>query len=719
MNIFEQLDNLVKKAEIIKESKKYDELPIDPSMSTEGQGREYIRDYFKKELMKGPEGSEDDDDSDDSRIMPIDPTPPPPPFHIKRPKEGGGKKSKDWETATVEWDGDEFLKRLEIEAEELEKEKDFDSSKFDDEYDDFSEDPETRGPGGGGGDDDLSFDEDEKEGESGDDGGDDGSGGGSSKKDPFKKDDDDDEYEETGGGGDGTDGEDGDDTDEEGGDSTDGGTGGGKDGEDGEDGEGTDGGGMTGGKDGKKGKGGKKGGWKSGVGEGTDDIDEEGEDGEDGEGGKSGKGEKKEDGKKGKGRTGDGEDEDGEGGDGTDEGGEGGSGGKSIDEELEETIKDALEAMAEANEEEKEELSELIDMLKDENTDSEDIEAKEKEFDDMKEHGKERFDKLKSLVGKLEKAPTREEIEKEMKAAELSEEEKKELVSETVKSATIPVGPKDSELEGLKKEAMKELDRKCKDGSRLASSILYHSLKTPKIDNTDWDIILDKVLAKKSKHSDVVSSKSTTKKVILGDKNHLWRDVRYGYKKVKKGVDKKSIYCFVDYSGSVKSRPGLIMTFLGKILELTERLTYSDLCVYTFADNLSIPRVITHKMLNEEGYEKVLTDTINYFNLEENGVGGSIEDFALVAYEINKIKRDDKQAVFFIFGDGYWTFYGNRNPPTRLKEISSAYLGDIIPFIFYDDASELKFTLGKEIALLKDVVGITDVIVTKASKMKE
>lgn len=730
MNIFEQLDKLVKKAELVNESRKYEDLPIDPSMETEEQGREYIRDFFRDELMKHVDGGGGGgEDSDEPRIMPIDPTPPPPPFHIKRPLKGpdGKDEDKTWKTAEVEWDDDEFLKRLEIEADELDKIEDIDPEEFGEEYDDFTEGPETRGPGGGG-DPEVKPEDEDDESKSGGEGGE-GFDGGSTDKDPFKKPDDDDEYEEKSGGSTGEDGEEGDgDADDE---KTDGETGEGggksKDGDEGEDGE--DGGEM--GPDGTSTSSGgskkdKKDG-KSGRGGGSDDIDEEGEGGEEGEDtdgkgdGKSkkdGEGEEK-DGEKGGGSGEDGEEEDGE--DGKRGGDPGEDGGKSATEELEDTIKDALEKLAEANEDEKEELKELLDMLDDEGVTDEDIDKKEGEFDDMKEHGKEKLDKLKSLVGRLERVPTKEEIEKEIEGSKLSEEEIEEMKGDTVKSATMPPHPKDAELEELKKEAMKELDRKCKGKSKLAMSVLYHSLKTPKLDKSDWDIILDKVLAKKSKHSADIASKSTVKKVRLGDKNHIWRgDVRHYYKKEKKGEDKKSIYCFIDYSGSVKSEPGLIMTFLGKVLELTEKLTYTDLCCYTFGESLSVPRIISWKMIEEEGYEKVLQDTINFFDLRENYVGGAIENFSAVAYEINKIKRDDKNAVFFIFGDGVWTFYGNSDPPTRLKEICAAYVKDIIPFIFYYNEDDFRWkSLGKEISLLKDVVGVDDVIVTKADKMKE
>ena len=707
MEIFEKFEILLKNARKLNEAElhkvKYEDIPIAPNMSSAEDADEFIRGYFEKILKDdGPTPP-----PPDGPMPPLPPTPPPPPIFKKekspkKRKEG----AKPWSTTDIEWDEDEFLKRLEIEAEEKERmEKEEEEDDDDNEHDDFLDKMESGPTGeggdddgeGGDGDDDDDDDDDDRDDDDRDDDGDSGKKGKKGKKGGKSSSDsgDDEDGEE---GEDGEDGEDGDDSSS--GKSTKGSkssskkgdkkrkdaTGGKGDGEDGdEDGDEDGEGGSGGGKDGKEDKD-KKGGKGSGKG---GDKDEDGE--EDGEGGSGG------------GKDGD---EDGEGKDG-----KGGS-------DLEDAIRDAIEAAKERNESEKEDLKDLLDMLESDDTTSEDIEDKEGEVEEEREHGKEKMDKLKSLVGRLETAPSKKEIEDEIKAAKIPEEEKERMLADTMDAATIDELPKDDELEELRKKAMDELERKCKGKSRLATSILFHSLKDAKIDKTDWDIILEKILKSKSKHSGELKSKA--KKVVLGAKNHLWRDVRYGYKTVKEGSDTQSIYCFVDYSGSVSSRPGLIISFLGKILEICDRLDYSDLRVYTFADTLSLPRTITHEMLEKDGYEKVLANTIEYFDMDENYVGGSIENFAEVAYEINKIKSKDKEAVFFIFGDGIWTLYGNDQPPIRLKEICPRYIDDIIPFVFYDSEDDFKSEyLGKEIAILKDIVGIKDVICTKASKMKE
>ena len=633
MNIFEQLDILLKSTNKLNESVTYEDLPVEPSMETAEQAREYIRNYFKSVLEDSDSSEPKGGDGPEPPMGSVPVTPPPPPFSKEKKKMSseGGDAEKSWSDKDLEWEDDDFLKRLKIEAEELEKGEDGEEGEN---YDDFTDNPPKDISGGDGGDDDDDEGNTSEETE--------GSGGSGKEKSSSdkteRKSDDDTSTSETKGD------EEGDGDDERG---------------DGESGETTE------------------------KGEGS----EKGETGEDSE-----KGEFGEDSEKGE--------------------------GNSSDKELKKTIEDALKELSERNESEKEDLKELLDMLDDEKTDVEDIEEKERKFDEEKETGKEKLDKLKSLVGRVEKAPTKEEIDKEVEASKLSKEEIEDLKDKTSEAAEDVTPPTDEELDSLKKEAMKELDRKCKGHSKLSNSILYHSLKTPKIEKEDWDKIIEKVLNKKSKHMSN-DDKSKSRKVILGDKNHIWRDVRYGYKTVKGGSDKQSIYCFIDYSGSVKSRPGLIISFLGKVLELTEKLKYTDLQLYTFADKLSVPRIISEDMLKKNGYETVLGETITFFDLPKNDVGGSIEDFSLVGYEINKIKRNDKDAVIFIFGDGVWTFYGNWNPPTKLNETCPRWIKDIIAFVFYDDEDFLKEYLGREISLLKDVVGIQDVVVTKVSEMKE
>lgn len=597
MNIFEQLDVLLKSTNKLNESVKYEDLPIEPTMATAEQAREYIRKYFIGVLENEDEGG---GGGGGKGFAPVEP--PPPPFSREKSdkSDAGGDEDRNWTDKDLEWDDDDFLKSLEMEAEDLKLGEDGEEG---DEYDDFT-DKTSKKPGGGDGD-----DEGAGEGEGGDG-------------------DDDDEDETSLGSGRGSD---------------------------------------------------KK-----------EDVDD---DDASGEGGEGDSGEKK---------------------DGSGHDGESGDSSKNLKDKIDELV----DELSDKYESDKERLKEIKDMADNEDTSEEDIDEK---MDIDKAKSKERKRKLESLVGTLEKTPTKEEMDREIEAADkLSKEEIEEMkkdISDIMKDAEVP---SDEEYDRLRKEAMEELNKKCKGHSKLATSILYHSLKTPKLDKGDWDKIIEKVMRKRSKNSSDKVSTSKVKKIIVGDKKHLWRDVRLGYKTIKRGDDKQSIYCFIDYSATVRYEKGLIVTFLGKILEMTQKLKYTDLHLYTFADSLSVPRIINEEMISKEGYETVLADTIKFFELPENYVGGAIEDFSLVGYEINRIKKNDRNAIIFIFGDGIWTFYGNWNPPTKLNEICPNWIKDIIAFVFYKNENSFKMNnVGKEISLLKDVVGIQDVIVTKASEMKE
>lgn len=597
MNIFEQLDVLLKSTNKLNESVKYEDLPIEPTMATAEQAREYIRKYFIGVLENEDEGG---GGGGGKGFAPVEP--PPPPFSREKSdkSDAGGDEDRNWTDKDLEWDDDDFLKSLEMEAEDLKLGEDGEEG---DEYDDFT-DKTSKKPGGGDGD-----DEGAGEGEGGDG--------------------DDDDEDET----------------------------------------------------------------SLGSGRGSDKKEDADDDDASGEGGEGDSGEKK---------------------DGSGHDGESGDSSKNLKDKIDELV----DELSDKYESDKERLKEIKDMADNEDTSEEDIDEK---MDIDKAKSKERKRKLESLVGTLEKTPTKEEMDREIEAADkLSKEEIEKMkkdISDIMKDAEVP---SDEEYDRLRKEAMEELNKKCKGHSKLATSILYHSLKTPKLDKDDWDKIIEKVMRKRSKNSSDKVSTSKVKKIIVGDKKHLWRDVRLGYKTIKRGDDKQSIYCFIDYSETVRCEKGLIVTFLGKILEMAQKLKYTDLHLYTFADRLSVPRIINEEMISKEGYETVLADTIKFFELPENYVGGAIEDFSLVGYEINRIKKNDRNAIIFIFGDGIWTFYGNWNPPTKLNEICPNWIKDIIAFVFYKNENSFKINkVGKEISQLKDVVGIQDVIVTKASEMKE
>ena len=136
MNIFEQLDILLKSTNELNDSVTYEDLPIEPSMETAEQAREYIRDYFKSVLEDSDDSEPGGDFGAPPDTMPV--TPPPPPFSKEKKKMSspGGDDEKNWSDKDLEWEDDDFLKRLEIEAEELEKGEDGEEGES---YDDFTD----------------------------------------------------------------------------------------------------------------------------------------------------------------------------------------------------------------------------------------------------------------------------------------------------------------------------------------------------------------------------------------------------------------------------------------------------------------------------------------------------------------------------------------------------------------------------------------------------
>ena len=383
---------------------------------------------------------------------------------------------------------------------------------------------------------------------------------------------------------------------------------------------------------------------------------------------------------------------------------------------LKKTIDDAIEKLKERAEANKEKLEKLSEMTK-EGATEEDIDSLDKDIEAEKS---EKMNALKDLVGRTEDVVSKDDIKKEIEAGNLSEEEKQKLSDIGESAVEAPPTPiDDAEMTKLKQKAVNELEKKCKGHSSLGQDILYHAMKDAEIENQDWKKILEQILKSKSKHSGVEDSK--VKKNAWGNKNHLWRNAVLPGKKDKiGGIDTQSVYCFLDYSGSVRCMTMAIISFLGKVMELSIRLEYTELHVYTFAEELSLPKVITKAMIDKDGYEKVLSSVLEFFDHPDNYVGESHEDFSLVAQEINNIKHKDKNAVAFIFGDGLWAFDGKSDPPVRLKELCPRWLKDICIFLFYPDtANEYRNErFAKEIAYLKDVANIEHIITTKLSSVK-
>lgn len=350
--------------------------------------------------------------------------------------------------------------------------------------------------------------------------------------------------------------------------------------------------------------------------------------------------------------------------------------------------------------------------------------AKDKKLSDLKdalESGDEggfgsAMDKLKEgedgtgkLAGEHRGDISDEDLKNDMERAGISEEDIKEMTD--TKNTDTTEDMSEDELNKLKKDIVDGLEKKCekRGGSALSKTIVKSAMKS-KIENDEWKELLKLFLKGKS-----VMKGDTTKaknKTVYGHKNHLWRGAvlptrTYGHGEIQK------IYCFVDFSGSVNK--DLVYTFLGRVIDLCQELSYTDVVVYGFGERIVLPRKINGKMLKLKGKEVVLSQTWDY--IDSQNPGGSIENFEDVAHEINEIRRKDKNSVFLIFGDALWSCYGNEKPPMYLKTICGAkVLDDIcaLTYYIYPDS-----TYAGEIAYLKELVGLKNVITTKATSIRE
>ena len=325
------------------------------------------------------------------------------------------------------------------------------------------------------------------------------------------------------------------------------------------------------------------------------------------------------------------------------------------------------------------------------------------------------MDKLKEgedgtgkLAGEHRSDVSDEDLKSDMKRAGFSDEEIKEMTDTKNDDTTKDMS--EEEIEKLKKEIVDGLEKKCekRGGSALSKTIVKSALKS-KIDNDEWKELLKLFLKGKS-----VMKGNTTKaknKTVYGHKNHLWRGAvlptrTYGHGEIQK------IYCFVDFSGSVEQ--DLVYTFLGRVIDLCQELSYTDVVVYGFGERIVLPRKINGKMLKTKGKDVVLSQTWDY--IKSQNPGGRIENFEDVAHTINEIRRKDKNSVFLIFGDALWSSYGNDKPPIYLKNVcGSKVLDDICALTYYTYENG---TYAGEIAYLKELVGLKNVITTKASRIR-
>lgn len=268
----------------------------------------------------------------------------------------------------------------------------------------------------------------------------------------------------------------------------------------------------------------------------------------------------------------------------------------------------------------------------------------------------------------------------------------------------------EEEAKKLKKQVVDGLEKKCegKGGSALAKTVVKNALKS-KVNDDEWRSMLKLFLKSKSVNNGDMSK--TRNGIKFGHKNHLWRDAMLPTKGPSRGTV-QTIYCFVDFSGSVEQ--DLVYTFLGRVIDLCAELNYTDIVVYGFGTHIVLPRKINGRMLKKDGKDVVLAQTWDFISSQNPGM--STENFRDVANEILEIRKRQRDAVYLIFGDALWQ--DPEDGPMCLKSICGERIMDKICVLTYYDA-DIWFEIFKGcISMLKELVGLKNVITTKVSRIR-
>lgn len=344
-------------------------------------------------------------------------------------------------------------------------------------------------------------------------------------------------------------------------------------------------------------------------------------------------------------------------------------------------------------------LKELKDAI-----DSGDMKGMDKSIDGLKEGG----DGSGELAGERIGEVSDKDLRGDMSKAGVSEKDIEEMSKASKDNKMGEMS--EEEAKKLKKQVVDGLEKKCegKGGSALAKTIVKNALRS-KVNDDEWRTMLKLFLKSKSVNNGDMSK--TKNGIKFGHKNHLWRDAVLPTRGPSKGTV-QTIYCFVDFSGSVEQ--DLVYTFLGRVIDLCEELNYTDIVVYGFGEHIVLPRKINGRILKKDGKDVVLAQTWDF--IKSQNPGEWTENFRDVANEIMEIRRRQRDAVYLIFGDALWG--DPTDGPMCLKSICGDRLLDRMCVLTYYDKDRYYDIFTGCISMLKELVGLKNVITTKVSRIR-
>ena len=338
--------------------------------------------------------------------------------------------------------------------------------------------------------------------------------------------------------------------------------------------------------------------------------------------------------------------------------------------------------------------------------DNNDTKAMDQSIDKLKEGG----DGSGELAGERIGEVSDKDLRGDMSKAGISEKDIEEMSKASKNDKMGEMS--EEEAKKLKKQVIDGLEKKCekKGGSALAKTIVKNALKS-KLNDDEWREMLKLFLKSKAVNNGDMSK--TKNGIKFGHKNHLWRDAVLPTRGLSKGTV-QTIYCFIDFSGSVKE--DLVYTFIGRVIDLCEELNYTDIVVYGFGEHIVLPRKINGRMLKKDGKAVVLAQTWDF--IKNQTPGELTENFRDVAEEIMEIRKKQRDAVYLIFGDALWG--DPTNGPMCLKTICGERLLDRMCILTYYNPDDGWIEVYKGyISMLKELVGLKNVICTKAKHITE